>query len=116
MADISIFRDEPNKRQLAAGEVIFEAGDAGEHMYAVIEGKVEIERDGTVVETIEPGGFFGELAILDKSYTRAATARAAEDAVLAEIDETRFLFLTKLNPIVSIQVMRHLAERIRRGW
>ena len=47
----------------ASGEVIFRAGDPGDNMY-VRSGEVEIELNGKVIETVAPGGFFGEMALI----------------------------------------------------
>jgi CRP-like cAMP-binding protein len=88
----------------AAGEVIFATGDKGE---------VVIERGGQVMETLGPGGIFGEMALIDGS-PRSATARAKADCVVAPINEKSFLFLVHETPFFAIAVMRTLAERLRR--
>lgn len=119
MYETSLFRNEPNHRTLAAGETLFERGDDAASMFAVVEGEIEIVRDGTVVEQLGPDQVFGELAILDHqaARTRAADARAADGgAVVVEVDQARFLSLVKLNPGLALLVMNHMAERIRRGW
>jgi CRP/FNR family transcriptional regulator, cyclic AMP receptor protein len=118
MSHTSLFRNEPNQRTLAAGETLFSTGDQAESMFAVIEGEIEIVRDGKVVERASADQIFGELAILDRheSHVRAADARASTDAVVAEIDRDRFLFVVKSNPPFALTVMNHLADRIRRGW
>ena len=97
-----------------AGEVIFAAGDPGDYMYVVRSGEIEIERDGTVVETLSGGGIFGEMALIDGS-PRSATARAKTDSELAPINEKSFLFLVHETPFFAIAVMRTLAERLRRS-
>ena len=61
--------------QFKPGDVVFAEGDKGDKMYVIRSGEVEILRDGHVVETLAPGGIFGEMALIDGS-PRAATARA----------------------------------------
>ncbi|HSP28203.1 MAG TPA: cyclic nucleotide-binding domain-containing protein [Ilumatobacteraceae bacterium] len=118
MTQTSLFRNVPTQRTLAAGETLFSTGDDADAMYAVIEGEIEIVRDGKVVETCSADEIFGELAILDRAedHTRAADARATTDSVVAEINRDRFLFIVKSNPPFALLVMNHLADRIRRGW
>ena len=118
MTQTSLFRNEPNLKTLRAGETLFSAGDTADVMYAVVEGEIEIVRDGKLVETRTADQIFGELAILDRNevHTRAADARATTDSVVAVIDQNRFLFVVKSNPPFALMVMRHLADRIRRGW
>ena len=83
-------------------------------MYVIRSGEVEIERDGKVVETLSPGGIFGEMALIDGS-PRAATARAKTACEVAPITEKSFLFLVHETPFFAIAVMRTLAERLRRS-
>ncbi len=99
--------------QFKPGEVIFAEGDKGDKMYVIRSGEVEIERDGHVVETLAPGGIFGEMALIDGS-PRAATARAKTACEVAPINEKTFLFLAHETPFFAIAVMRTLAERLRR--
>ncbi|HEX7533147.1 MAG TPA: cyclic nucleotide-binding domain-containing protein [Methyloceanibacter sp.] len=99
--------------QFKPGDVVFAEGDKGDKMYVIRSGEVEILRDGHVVETLAPGGIFGEMALIDGS-PRAATARAKTACELAPITEKSFLFLVHETPFFAIAVMRTLAERLRR--
>jgi len=98
----------------APGQVIFASGEAGDFMYVVRSGEIEIERDGKLIETLSTGGIFGEMALIDGS-PRSATARAKTDAEVAPINEKSFLFLVHETPFFAIAVMRTLAERLRRS-
>jgi len=95
-----------------AGAVIFSVGDKGDRMYIVRKGKVEILRNDKVITTIEEGGLFGEMALIDGS-PRSATARAGEDCELTGIRERVFLFLVHETPYFALDVMRTLADRLR---
>lgn len=59
-----IFRHEPDMRPFLIGETIFNEGDC---MYAVLEGEVEIRRDGRILDRVGAGGVFGEMALIDDS-------------------------------------------------
>jgi len=95
-----------------AGAVIFSAGDKGDRMYIVRKGRVEILRNDKLIATIEEGGLFGEMALIDGS-PRSATARAGEDCELTGIRERVFLFLVHETPYFALDVMRTLADRLR---
>lgn len=113
MAKIELFRHAGNTRRYAPGEVIFAAGDPGDCMYAVVEGEVEIRIGERTVERSGPGDVIGELALIDRS-PRSATAVAATECTLAPVDEKRFQFMVQETPFFALQVMRILAERLRR--
>jgi CRP-like cAMP-binding protein len=95
------------------GEVIFAEGDAGDKMYVIRSGEVEILLDGRVLETLSSGGIFGEMALIDGS-PRVATARAKTACEVAPLSEKTFLFLVHETPFFAIAVMRTLAKRLRR--
>jgi len=112
MPTFEIFRREPDMRSFKAGESIFREGDAGDCMFAVVEGAVDIEINGTVVEHITPGGIFGEMTLID-GQPRSATALAAADCRLAAINEKRFLRLVEMTPRFALQIMQVISQRLR---
>ena len=80
------------RARFAAGDVgVLSEGDKGDAMYVVRSGELTIEKGGKVMETVGPGGVFGEMALIDGS-PRVATVRAKTDCEVARINEA-FLFL-----------------------
>src|SRR5262245_14584302 len=79
-------------QRFQSGDRIFVQDDEGKCMYVVRSGKVGILASGAVLETVEPNGVFGEMALIDGS-PRSATAIAREPTELAVIDERAFLYL-----------------------
>ena len=110
---IDIFKYEKNVEYYAAGDTIFEAGDEGHYMYVIQDGEIEILVNGKVIDSMGPGGVFGEMALIDRS-PRTATARARTDCRVVPIDETRFMNHVHRTPFFAIQVMRIMNERLRR--
>ena len=82
-------------------------------MYAVVEGEVQIVVRGQVVEAVGEGGIFGEVALLD-DRPRSASAIASTDCKVAVIDLKRFGVLVQQTPFFAVEVMRVMAERLRR--
>ena len=74
------------------GQVIFREGKPGAAAYVVQEGKVEIFKHigdtEVVLGVIEPGGLFGEMALIDDK-PRMASARAVSRTVLIGITRTQ---------------------------
>lgn len=87
-------------------------GGSGSVMYVVMEGSASISIKGTVVETVGPGGIFGEMSLVDEA-PRSASATATSDCTLLAIDRKKFIELVKSNPEFGIELLRNLAERLR---
>ncbi|HVM14441.1 MAG TPA: ATP-binding cassette domain-containing protein [Egibacteraceae bacterium] len=84
----------PPRLQVAPGQEVFAQGDAGDFVYVVEEGEVDLVRvrfDGgdELVARMEPGRYFGELAPLF-GLRRSATARAATAAVVQGLTVAEF--------------------------
>jgi CRP-like cAMP-binding protein len=112
--DFSIFarRGIPLKR-FEAGERIFLEHDAGDAMYVVRSGAVDVISFGRVLEQVEEGGVFGEMAIIDDS-PRAAAALASQPTEVAVIDKATFLTLVAEEPEFALKIMQLMAQRARR--
>ncbi|MBD5604612.1 MAG: cyclic nucleotide-binding domain-containing protein [Candidatus Eremiobacteraeota bacterium] len=113
MASLDMLRNDPSAVGIAAGDTIFSDGEEGDNAYVVTSGEIERAVHGRPVETVVPGGIFGEMALIDKK-TRSATATAKSDAKIVPIDQRRFLYLIANTPFFAVEVMHVMAERIRR--
>jgi len=100
-------------KRFEAGETVFFQDDDGGYMYIVRSGKVNIIVSGVVLESIGPGGMFGEIAVIDGS-PRSATAVAKEATELELIDGQAFALIVERSPSFALKIMRMLAARIRR--
>lgn len=52
------------RQEFLAGAVIFEAGDSSNAVYLILDGQVEIYRDGRLSAVLEAGELFGELSVI----------------------------------------------------
>jgi len=95
-----------------SGDVIFRRGDLGRHMYVVLSGTVEVARNGTVIEIIQPGDGLGILALID-GKERSVDAIAETDAELALIDARTFRYMVEEVPNFCWYVMDEMAQRLR---
>ena len=114
MHNQDLFTQIEEYRSYTVGQTIFREGEPGDNLYIVTEGEVDILMNGGhVLETVGPGGIVGELALVDDK-PRSATVIARTDCVLAPVSRPHFLALVRLTPSFAIQVMRVMAERLRR--
>ncbi len=113
MVTLDLFRNAEGTKPYSAGDAIFRAGDPGDNMYVVVEGEVRISANGRALEILGAGGVFGEMALID-SMPRSADAVAVTNCRLAPVDEKRFKFLVQQTPFFSLQILRVMADRLRR--
>ena len=114
MSDLTFDIESVDGRRIAFADtgVVFIKGDAGDFAYVVAKGQVEIRLGGHVVETIQPGELFGEMALID-SDTRSASAVAVGPTELIVIDRALFDRLIVEEPDFAMKVMRLMARRLR---
>lgn len=106
-------------RRLPAGEALFKAGDAGEAMYLVSSGEVElsvVDRAGQkiVLTGRHRGDVFGELAMLDAG-PRTATATAVVDTELLELDRSDLLLLVTQRPEAALHMLGAMGAMTRKA-
>jgi CRP/FNR family cyclic AMP-dependent transcriptional regulator len=110
---LELFRNETDALSFPAGHTIFSKGDPGDAMYVILDGEVELRISQSVIEVLGPGEPFGEMALIDRS-PRMATVIAKTACRLVSIPEKRFLFMVHQTPHFSLQIMRIMAERLRK--
>ena len=96
------------------GEVIIREGDAGNSVFIVEQGSINIAReDGTDLATLGEGDVFGEMALMT-GEPRSATATAAEQCRLWFIEKEDFDEFIEKSPKLAHAVSRLVNERISR--
>ena len=107
------FRKARNIVTMPRGAVLFAEGEAGAHMYIVLQGRAEIVVGGKVVESAGPGALLGEMALVS-SAPRSATVVAGTECKLVSVDVRQFDLLVRESPEFARQVMTVMADRVRR--
>jgi CRP/FNR family transcriptional regulator, cyclic AMP receptor protein len=97
----------------AAGEVIFEKGDAADCMYVLGEGSIALKDGDQLVATISAPSLVGEMALID-GQPRSLTAVADTDVELAGVPVRQFWILVHETPYFAHLVMSIMAGRLRR--
>ena len=109
---LNLFRNQETTG-FAAGATVVKAGEAGETMYIVTEGEVDILDGSTILETAGTGSIVGELALIDDE-PRSATVVAKTDCRLVPVDRKRFQYMVQETPFFALAVMKILADRLRK--
>lgn len=95
------------------GHVVFRQGDTGDRFFILMEGQVDVIKDGSVVARLEPGSFFGEASLLT-GQPRSADVCSVGKAVLWSVDRHAFeaaVGISLLNdPHAVEEIQRRMAE------
>jgi CRP-like cAMP-binding protein len=98
------------------GEILVRQGDAGDCMYVIQEGDVEIviEKDGreTVLAHAGAGEMVGEMAIF-LHEVRSATVRAKGRARALTVDKKNFLRRINEDPSIAFRLVETMSRRVR---
>jgi hypothetical protein len=76
--------------EVERGRVVIRQRDAGDCVYVIDAGRYDVIVDGHLVNTLERGDIFGEIALI-ADVPRTATVAAVEDGRLLAIDRATFL-------------------------
>lgn len=99
------------------GSIIFHEGDGGKEMFYVLSGCVHLEKNvgsqvRKVLAEINPGEYFGEMAVLI-DIPRSATARVIEDSQIAVIDGDTFHDLMRESRDVAMHMLQEFSRRLK---
>lgn len=105
------------QREFKAGKMIFAFGDAGNAMYIVDSGDVNIHLPGQnsqriSLKDVSRGEYFGELALFDEK-PRSASAVATSDTVLLELKHDTLAGYLERRPAAAMAILRTMSERLR---
>jgi CRP/FNR family cyclic AMP-dependent transcriptional regulator len=94
-----------------AGHVLVEVGQPGSGMFVLEEGTVTVELPDGRERDLEPGEFFGEIALLT-DHPRNARVQAKTPVRCLAISRTDFARLLQEEPQIGLAMLPKLAARI----
>jgi CRP-like cAMP-binding protein len=98
------------------GEDIIKEGEVGDCMYIIQQGTADVIRtedgEATVVDTMQTGELFGEMAIVENTV-RSSTVRARGEVRAITIDRKTFMRRIQEDPSLAISVLEVLCHRVR---
>ncbi len=103
--------------ELDEGDVLFEQGDPGDALYAIVSGSLEfsiLSREGRKLslDVMRPGALFGEIALFDPG-TRTATVTALEKSRVRGVKNADVIAAIRKTPELGIDMIQLAGERMR---
>jgi len=115
--DLATLAEEVDQVSFKSGEAIFHTFDQGDALYLVESGSVRIwvhddDVQQITLSELQPGDFFGELAVLDKGQ-RSANATAITDSTLHRLHRDDFHQFMLKHPHVAVDLICEIGVRLR---
>jgi signal transduction histidine kinase len=115
--ELALLHGIAREQAFGAGQEIFKEGDAGDGLYVVKDGVVEIsvlvgQGGRQVFSQVEPGDIFGEMAVIEDK-PRSASAVAKQPTVVYFIPRSGMLKLVERSPALAQGLLREISHRLR---
>lgn len=106
-----------HEQTLKRGKTLFEQGDEGDSLYAILSGALEfsvISSDGRkmTLDVMREGAVFGEISLFDPGE-RTATVTATEDTRIWAVRNSDVLVALRDSPAIGLDMIQLAGRRMR---
>jgi hypothetical protein len=103
-------------RHFVPGQAIIQEGQAGDELFVLFRGKVDVSKSGLKIAQLKAGGHFGEMGLVDQA-PRSATVVAVEETSAVSIDRDSLLKLMRREAPLAVKLLwsfvQVMSERLR---
>lgn len=105
-----------NYFEIDEGETLFKEGDTGDSVCFVIQGALEVYKEGAAgrhahIATVTKNRSIGEMAVIDE-YTRSATVAASRHTCIVSLTKSGLDALLHENPKVGAAILKKVATLV----
>jgi CRP/FNR family transcriptional regulator, cyclic AMP receptor protein len=93
------------------GRVLVREGELGREFWVLADGIADVTRGGEKIDTLGPGDFFGEIALVS-NVPRTATVAAASQLIGLVISSRDFWTLLDESPETQRKILETVGERL----
>ena len=108
LAQVAKVADEIDLRE---GKEMTREGAPGREFFIILEGSADVRRRGRKINSLKPGDFFGEIALVT-SVPRTATVAATSPVRALVVTDREFRHLLEESPDIKTRVMQAMAARL----
>jgi len=115
--DLQAIASQAVSQQFPKNSILVYEGEEPDALYIIVSGKAKVyvsdeEGKELVLDSLGPGDFFGELALIDGA-PRSATVMTTDKSMLLKINQRDFSHYLQSTPGVALNVLQELARRVR---
>ena len=111
-SELRKIRSSLDELEVPKGKLLVEEGRIGLEFFLIVDGKASVVRNGRKVATLGPGGYFGELALLDRR-PRSASVVSETDMDVLVLSQRQFNGLLQSVPTIGRKLLAAMANRLR---
>jgi CRP/FNR family cyclic AMP-dependent transcriptional regulator len=100
------------ERHFSRGDTIVKEGSDGAAFFLIESGEATVSVSGAERESLRPGDYFGEIALIDEGV-RSATITATSDLVCYGLTFWEFQPLVIENGVIGWKLLQSLAKKLR---
>jgi CRP/FNR family cyclic AMP-dependent transcriptional regulator len=100
------------ERRFSEGETVVREGSGAAAFFLIDSGEAMVSVGGKKRGTLEPGDYFGEIALIDEG-ARSATITASSDLVCYGLTFWDFRPLVQENAAIGWKLLQSLAKKLR---
>jgi CRP/FNR family transcriptional regulator, cyclic AMP receptor protein len=93
------------------GRPLMREGEIGHEFFVILEGEAEVNQGGELINTLGPGDFFGEIALISHG-PRTATVTTTSPVRAIVVTERSFHRLVEQSPALQMKVLEAAVERL----
>ena len=109
---LSFIATQVEEMDLAAERDLCREGDSGGEFFVIVSGAADVIRKGKTIDTLGPGQFFGEIALIDRG-PRTATVRAKTPMRCLVLSPSQFQNVIQQDASIAVAILRTVGERLR---
>ncbi len=94
-----------------AGTTLIEQGRSGREAMILLEGAADVFRDGSKIDSMEPGDVIGEMSLVNHEPRNASVVTTADSRILV-MNAHEFSSLLAENPEVSMAILQTVVTRL----
>jgi CRP/FNR family cyclic AMP-dependent transcriptional regulator len=98
--------------EFADGQTVTREGEEGDSFFVLVDGRLQVSRNGRTIRELGPGDFLGEISLID-GRPRSATTVATGPVKALVVQRPAFLELMDRFGAVRLGILMALTDRIR---
>jgi CRP-like cAMP-binding protein len=108
LAEVASIADEID---LPAGKELIREGGRGREFFVLLDGTVDVHKNGRRIRELTTGDFFGEIALVSDA-PRTATVTTSSPVRALVVTDRSFRTLLRHTPSIQLKVLQALADRL----